>query len=72
MHRQLTLFEDEIKDKTNHSAKSYAGIYGMHKYWSKKPNNIVCEFILRYTNESDIVIDPFFGSGISLTESISS
>jgi len=68
--KQLTLFEDEIKNKTNHIAESYTGIYGMHKYWSKKPYNIIRDFILRYTNKSEIVVDPFCGSGISVTESI--
>ena len=70
MLKQLTLFENETKDETNHIAKSYTGIYGMHKYWSKKPYNILRDFILRYTNKGDIVIDPFCGSGISITESI--
>jgi len=70
MLKQLTLFGNETKDETNHIAKSYTGIYGMHKYWSKKPYNILRDFILRYTNKGDIVIDPFCGSGISITESI--
>jgi DNA modification methylase len=70
MLKQLTLFEDETENKTNHIAESYTGIYGMHKYWSKKPYNILQDFILRYTKEGDIVIDPFCGSGISITESI--
>jgi DNA modification methylase len=70
MDKQLTLFEDEIKEKTNHTAKSYTGIYAMHKYWSKKPYNIIREFILRYTEKGEIVLDPFCGSGISVTESI--
>ena len=64
------MFEDKAKDKSNHVAESYTGIYGMHKYWSKKPYNIIRDFILRYTNPGDIVIDPFCGSGISITESI--
>lgn len=51
-------------------AKSYTGIYGMHKYWSKKPYNIIRDFISRYTHKGDIVVDPFCGSGISITESI--
>lgn len=51
-------------------AKSYTGIYGMHKYWSKKPYNIIRGFISRYTHKGDIVVDPFSGSGISITESI--
>ncbi|PIU51847.1 hypothetical protein COS91_02350 [Candidatus Desantisbacteria bacterium CG07_land_8_20_14_0_80_39_15] len=70
MYKQLNLFEDEIENKTNHVAESYTGIYGVHKYWSKKPYNIVRDFILRYTNKDGIVIDPFCGSGISITESI--
>lgn len=70
MLKQLTLFEDETKNRNNHVAESYTGIYGMHKYWSKKPYNIIRDFILRYTNKNDIVIDPFCGSGISITESI--
>lgn len=70
MNKQLTLFEDETKDKTNHIAESYTGIYAMHKYWSKKPYNIIREFILRYTEKDEIVLDPFCGSGISVTESI--
>jgi hypothetical protein len=59
MHKQLTLFDDETKSKTDHIAESYTGIYSMHKYWSKKPYNIIQNFILRYTNEDEIVVDPF-------------
>lgn len=70
MHKQICLFEDKTLNKTNHVAESYTGIYGMHKYWSKKPYNIIRKFILRYTNKDDLVIDPFCGSGISITESI--
>jgi len=70
MHKQLTLFDDETKSKTNHIAESYTGIYSMHKYWSKKPYNIIRHFILRYTNKDEVVIDPFCGSGIAITESV--
>lgn len=66
MYKQGGLFKDETKDKINHIAKSYTGIYGMHKYWSKKPYNIIRDFILRYTTKGEIVIDPFCGSGISM------
>ena len=70
MYKQLRLVEDEAKDRTTHIAESYTGIYGMHKYWSKKPYNVIRDFILRYTNRGEIVIDPFCGSGISIAESI--
>lgn len=51
-------------------AESYTGIYSMHKYWSKKPFNLVRNLILKYSNENDIVLDSFCGSGISLIEAI--
>ena len=70
MVNQLTLFDDETRSKNSHIAESYTGIYSMHKYWSKKPYNIIRDFILRYTNKDEIVIDPFCGSGISITESV--
>ena len=65
---QTTLLEKP--ETNNHTAKSYTGIYSMHKYWSKKPSNIIRDFILKYSKINEIVVDPFCGSGISITESI--
>lgn len=42
----------------------------MHKYWSRKPFNVVAEYIRTYTDEGDIVLDPFCGSGITAIEAI--
>ena len=68
---QMKLFETENEEESfNHSADTYRGIYALHKYWSKKPHNVVRHFILKYTNEGDIVLDPFCGSGISIIESL--
>lgn len=68
---QLALFEKEdISQKNNHKAQSYTGIYALHKYWSKKPYNIIRNFITKYTESGEIVLDPFCGSGISITEAI--
>jgi len=57
-------------ETNNHKAESYTGIYSMHKYWSKKPFNIIRDFVLNYSKKGEIVLDPFCGSGISVTESI--
>jgi len=68
---QLALFEKkDIRQKNNHEAKSYTGIYALHKYWSKKPYNIIRKFIAKYSKPGEIVLDPFCGSGISITEAI--
>lgn len=65
---QTTLMEKP--ETNNHKAESYRGIYSMHKYWSKKPFNIIRDFVLKYSKKGEIVLDPFCGSGISVTESI--
>jgi DNA modification methylase len=53
-------------------AKTYKGIYAMHKYWAKKPYNIISEYINHFTKEGEIVLDPFCGSGVAITEALMS
>jgi DNA modification methylase len=50
--------------------KSYTGLYSMHKYWAKKPYNVVRWFIDNYSKPGEIVMDPFSGSGITAIESV--
>ncbi len=73
--KQLSLFgEVEIEDvsfeEISHKAKSYTGLYALHKYWGKKPYNIMADFIKKYTQKGDIVLDPFLGSGVSISEAV--
>ena len=49
---------------------TYKGLYSMHKYWGKKPHNIVRSFIECYTKEGQIVMDPFCGSGVTAIEAL--
>jgi len=45
-------------------------MYAMHKYWSKKPYNLVSQYIEKYSKSNEIVLDPFCGSGVTTTESV--
>ena len=49
---------------------TYKGIYAMHKYWSKKPPNIVSSFIEKFSKKGDIVLDPFSGYGVTGIEAL--
>ena len=51
-------------------AKTHTPMYLMHKYWARKPHNVVSEYIKAYTKEGDIVLDPFSGSGVTAIEAI--
>jgi hypothetical protein len=78
---QIELFNEYILNKllqgsiVNHphsdlTSVTYKGIYSMHKYWGKKPHNIVRSFIERYTEEGHIVMVPFCGSGVTAIEAL--
>lgn len=44
--------------------------YMMHKYWARKPHNVVRAYIEHYTQPGEIVLDPFSGSGVTAIESL--
>ena len=49
-------------DRSIDTTKATA-IYNMHTYWSKKPHDAIRQYIAHYTQPSDLVLDPFCGSG---------
>jgi len=64
-----------VKSKIEHInyalvAKTHTSMYLMHKYWARKPHNVVSEYIKHYSKEGDIVLDPFAGSGVTAVEAI--
>lgn len=50
--------------------QSNKGRYATHKYWSKKPFDLIANLIQQYSCPNDVVLDPFCGSGVSLVESV--
>ena len=59
-------------DKTEDTNKLYSKVYNIHKYWSRKPWHPISECISKYTNEDELVLDMFVGSGVTALESIAS
>lgn len=55
-------FESAVISDTHDS------MYLMHKYWARKPANVVSEYIQYFTQENDLVFDPFGGSGVTSIE----
>ncbi|WP_426359675.1 DNA (cytosine-5-)-methyltransferase [Pseudocolwellia sp. HL-MZ19] len=48
--------------------KSHPAHYLMHKYWGRKPHNVVSEYIATHTKKGDKILDPFMGSGVTIIE----
>jgi hypothetical protein len=42
--------------------------YGVHPYFTRRPYNVVREYVLHYSREGDVVLDPFGGSGVTAIE----
>ncbi len=42
--------------------------YGVHPYFTRRPFNVIREYILRFSRERDCVVDPFGGSGVTAIE----
>lgn len=51
-------------------SKTHTSMYLMHKYWARKPHNVVAEYIKHYSKKDEIVLDPFVGSGVTAIEAI--
>lgn len=42
--------------------------YGVHPYFTRRPYNVVRQYILHYSRTGDRVLDPFGGSGVTAIE----
>jgi len=51
-------------------SKNEEPMYYIHKFWARKPNNVVAEYIKHYSKDDDIVLDPFAGSGVTALEAV--
>ena len=49
---------------------AHTPMYNWHKFWSRKTWNVVGEFIKTYSKVSEIVFDPFAGSGVVAAEAL--
>ena len=51
-------------------AEKHSSAYLIHKYWSRKPANVIRTLVEQYTRPGDLVLDPFCGSGVTLVEAV--
>jgi hypothetical protein len=51
-------------------AATFPPRYRIHKYWGKKPGNVVAAYIERFSEPGALVLDLFAGSGVVLAETL--
>lgn len=49
-------------------AETHPTKYLIHKYWARKPHNVLRYYIKEYFSSEDLLVDPFCGSGVFLAE----
>jgi len=71
MYKEVNVMKERI-EHINYAlvARTHTSMYLMHKYWARKPHNVVSEYIKHYPKEGDIVLDPFCGSGVTAIEAL--
>src|SRR5438552_7837283 len=50
------------------SRQEEARHYGVHPYFTRRPANVVRAYLQRYSEEGDVVLDPFGGTGVTAIE----
>ena len=51
-------------------AETHTSEYLMHKYWARKPHNVISHFLKQLVPENGYVLDPFMGSGVVIKEAM--
>ena len=64
------VFLTEFKKPPIDHALPNTPIYDMIRFWGRKPHNLVNKYIDCYTEDNEIVFDPFAGCGVVATESL--
>lgn len=49
-------------------AQTWEPRHKVHKYWGRKPSNLVSSYIEFFTSPGDVVLDLFCGSGVTVVE----
>ncbi len=64
---RIEKFREKLEDI---NATNKSPLYNNMLYWSQKPFNVTDLILDLFSNDGDIVMDPFMGSGVTLIESL--
>lgn len=51
-------------------AEAHTPPYKIHKYFARRPHNVFSELVKSFTDEDEIVVDPFCGGGVTVYEGL--
>ncbi len=59
-----------MKEYKSIKAKTHTPPYMIHRYFARRPWNVFKQLIELYSNENDIILDPFCGGGVTVYEGL--
>ena len=59
-----------MKEYKSIKAKAHTAPYKIHRYFARRPWNVFKQLIEIYSNEGDIIVDPFCGGGVTIYEGL--
>lgn len=62
-------FDWSVVNPTKITPQTYRGLFAFHKYWGKKPVELVSALVEQLSDPGNLVVDPFLGSGAIARES---
>jgi len=51
-------------------SQPHTPIYRMHRYFARRPHNLINALIQHYTRPGDVILDPFCGGGTTIVEGL--
>ena len=77
--KQLLLFDspqimpEDLVDKPSSNTNEFIPVkalghtppYKIHKYFARRPWNVFCELIKIFSDNNDVILDPFCGGGVT-------
>jgi len=51
-------------------AEGHTPPYKIHKYFARRPHNVFSELVKNFTDENEIIVDPFCGGGVTIYEGL--
>ena len=69
--KESATYSQEIKHVNRAlPTEGHSPMYNMHKYFARKQEDVISEYIGTYSQKGEVILDPFCGSGVMFSESL--
>jgi putative DNA methylase len=52
------------------TARAHRPLYQMHRYFARRPHNVMAALVEHYSQPGELILDPFVGGGVTVVEAV--